>query len=57
VYCASCKAMLHASNNECMQTWVETGRGNFCVKCFAKISDVDALDDEYGLPWTARAEA
>jgi hypothetical protein len=53
VYCTSCKAMLHASNNECMQTWVETGRGDFCVKCFAKISDVDALGDEYGLPWDA----
>lgn len=25
--------LLHAANNECMQTWVETGQGNFCWEC------------------------
>lgn len=29
-----CKNMLHASNNECMQTWIETDNGNFCTDCF-----------------------
>ncbi len=30
VYCdgAQCGEMLHAANNECMQTWFETGKGN-----------------------------
>jgi hypothetical protein len=35
VFCDICKkTMLHASNNECMQTWLETEDGNFCTKCF-----------------------
>lgn len=34
VYCKSCDAMLHASNNECMRTWVETHCGNYCIHCF-----------------------
>ena len=50
VGCTGCGVMVHAFNNECMRTWVETGRGNFCIPCFAKIDDVNALDDEYGLP-------
>jgi len=36
VYCdhdnGACQVMLHASNNECMQTWFETTEGNFCTK-------------------------
>jgi hypothetical protein len=50
VYCRGCGVMLHASNNECMQTWIESGKGNFCIKCFAALDDVEGLDDEYGLP-------
>ena len=50
VHCAGCGALLHAANNECMQTWIETGRGNYCVPCFAKIEEVEALDPEWGLP-------
>lgn len=34
VYCETCKGMLHASNNECMQSWFETDIGNFCTNCF-----------------------
>lgn len=34
VYCDKCKEMIHAFNNECMQTWLETEQGNFCTKCF-----------------------
>lgn len=30
-------AMLHASNNECMQTWVESGIGNYCIRCFVNL--------------------
>ena len=57
VYCTMCGEMLHAGNNECMQTWVETGRGNFCIPCFAQIPDVSALDDEYGLADGSSASA
>ena len=44
VYCKKCNVMLHASNNECMQTWIETALGNFCTKCFPV---VEVLDGEY----------
>lgn len=45
VYCDSCSrcaTMLHASNNENMQTWVEISgtskwRGNYCLPCFVRI--------------------
>jgi hypothetical protein len=33
-----CGKLLHAWNNECMRTWVETGLGNYCLWCFAKLS-------------------
>ena len=49
VNCKVCNELLHAANNECMQTWVETGQGNYCIKHFAEIKDVSALDDIYGL--------
>lgn len=39
VYCNKCKVTVHAFNNECMQTWFETEKGNFCTKCF-KIKEV-----------------
>ncbi len=35
VYCRRCRALVHAFNNECMQTWVETGKGPYCLACFA----------------------
>ena len=49
VYCCTCKNILHAANNECMQTWVETGIGPFCIMCFAKHPEIEALDDDFGL--------
>lgn len=34
VFCLKCKKeMLHASNNECMQTWVEIYGKPFCLAC------------------------
>ena len=48
IYC-SCGAMLHSENNECMQTWIETGEGNYCVGCFAEIPFVSALSNKYGI--------
>lgn len=35
LYCENCNEMIWAFNNECMQTWVESGKGNFCITCFA----------------------
>ena len=38
VYCENCEVMVHAFNNECMQTWIEieTEKGikGYCTKCF-----------------------
>jgi len=48
VYCSDCGVMVHCGNNECMQTWIETGRGNFCTKCFFKY-EVDVLEGNWGL--------
>lgn len=33
VFCADCKAMLHAFNNECMQPWLEFPDANLCWEC------------------------
>lgn len=48
-YCIHCAAMLHASNNECMLTWVETGKGNHCLDCFVQMDRLTEMTDEYGL--------
>lgn len=52
IYCAcpncACQEMLHAGNNECMQTWVETGKGTFCVPCF-DMDDTTVLDGGWAL--------
>jgi hypothetical protein len=58
VYCTACKDMVHASNNECMTTWVETGKGGYCLACFvaAVREDVPARQMEIqGKPWTQPA--
>lgn len=41
VYCSGpgCKEMLHAHNNECMQTWIEFSDRNLCTAC-AKLGTV-----------------
>lgn len=46
-----CREMLHAFNNECMTTWVETGKGNFCLACFVAIAgnEAEALEEDWGL--------
>jgi hypothetical protein len=53
VACRTCLALLHAANNECMQTWVETGRGTYCLACFVcevgGLECTKVLDDEWGL--------
>jgi len=53
VYCLGCGDLVHAFNNECMGTWMETGLGNFCLKCFVELvaehDILGVLDDEFGL--------
>jgi len=39
VSCQRCRVMVHASNNECMTMWVETGLGNFCLACFVAVEE------------------
>lgn len=47
IYCTNCKLMLHAFHNECMQTWLETEVGNYCVNCLpiTCIMDVEMFDN------------
>ena len=47
ISCKACGVMVHAANNECMQTWVESGVGAHCIKCFAV--DAMVLEDEFAL--------
>ncbi len=49
VACKKCGAALHAGNNECLQTWVEMGRGSFCARCFGALPEVQVLGSEDGL--------
>lgn len=52
VDCDNCNEMLW-HYNECMQTWVETGKGNYCLRCWISIlsetGQMCMLDDEWGL--------
>lgn len=48
VFCKRCDLMLHAFNNECMSTWVETGRGNYCIRCFVSVADEDPIGQYHG---------
>lgn len=50
VFCKDCNAMVHAPNNECMITWVETGVGEWCLSCFALLEWSDLLDEKHALP-------
>ena len=47
--CIDCHTLIHAGNNECMETWVETGVGNLCLSCFTARPESDILQDAYGL--------
>jgi len=49
VHCKKCKVLVHAFNNECMQTWIETGSGNYCLKCFANIESHVVMNHKFAL--------
>jgi len=44
-----CGKLLHSANNECMQSWIETGMGNYCLPCFEMLTE-GAADIWWGLP-------
>lgn len=45
--CDGCGVPIHAFNNECMSTWVESTIGNHCVTCFA--AGIDSEDNDLAL--------
>jgi hypothetical protein len=49
VECARCGQQVHAFNNECMQAWVETGQGNYCLICFVALFSAEAEPTIWGL--------
>jgi len=53
VNCKRCGELLHAANNECMQTWVETGKGDYRLICFIGVVDsIQVIEDGWGLTGT-----
>lgn len=60
LYCNRCGEMLHASNNECMQPWMETGKGNYCLYCFPFIinryndSEIGLADDHHEIVFSSK---
>jgi hypothetical protein len=62
VHCDRCESLLHLQSNSCMRTWIETGRGNFCLRCFvhaaggatpdsrSELAGIDCLTPAFGLP-------
>lgn len=45
VYCDRCETLLHIQTNSCMRTWIESGRGNHCVRCFIGVAGGLAPDE------------
>ncbi len=67
VFCDRCQTLLHLQSNSCMRTWLETGRGNFCLRCFivvaggfapdeTRLGGADCLARRFGLPSARRHE-
>lgn len=46
LYCKNCKEMIHAGNNELMQTWVQSHKGNYCLTCFSSSINVGEWDED-----------
>jgi len=47
VYCDRCETLLHMQTNSCMRTWIESGRGNHCVRCFIVVAGGLAPDESH----------
>jgi hypothetical protein len=61
VSCERCETLVHLASNSCARTWIETGRGNFCLPCFAvaagatpddrsQLAGLDFLSPSFGIP-------
>jgi len=50
IHCENCTDLVHANNNECMQTWIETGKGAYCFHCFSEMTRNKYLTNELALP-------
>jgi hypothetical protein len=53
VYCDRCGHMVHASNNECMTTWIEWGPHVLCGGCAAPLIADGVLEFH---EWVERAK-
>jgi hypothetical protein len=40
VHCDKCDGIVHAGNNECMQTWFEFEEANVCAQCMGTLPKV-----------------
>jgi hypothetical protein len=40
VQCVACGVLVHAGNNECMQTWFEFSNANVCAPCVGTLPSV-----------------
>jgi hypothetical protein len=61
VRCDRCDSLVHLPSNSCLRTWVESGRGNFCLRCFvfavggakpdprSEMAGVDCLAQSFGI--------
>jgi hypothetical protein len=45
VSCERCESLVHLASNTCVRTWIETGRGNFCLPCFSVVAGGATRDD------------
>lgn len=49
LHCDKCGELVHSSNNECMQTWIETEFGNYCSLCFEFSDHMEFLEENLEL--------
>jgi hypothetical protein len=45
VHCDRCERLLHMQTNRCMRTWIESGRGTHCLRCFIVVAGGFAPDE------------
>jgi hypothetical protein len=67
IYCDRCETLLHLQTNSCMRTWIESGRGNYCMRCFivaagglapdeTRLAGVDCLSRSFGFDARSRQD-
>jgi hypothetical protein len=48
IHCRRCLKYIHASDNVNISTWVETGCGDYCLKCFSVLCG-EVLAKRFGI--------